>query len=145
MYLIIYTSQFTGVTDDINSVLSDIVTVAKIKNPLDNITGVLFFHNGRFLQILEGEAVALEKLMQILARDPRHQQIQRIVDEPILERGFSAWNMDFFNLSDEDVLDPDELFHIFQAYKTILVVESKILTNFYKAMLKTHALRAHLS
>jgi hypothetical protein len=139
MHLIVYTSEYIGRKEDINPVLDDIVKKSKINNPEHGITGLLFYHNQRFIQVLEGEKDSLEGLMSILEKDNRHKNIQRILDQPIKKRGFRDWNMDSLNLSEDQDIDPDELIRIRDAYKKHLLVDSKFLVEFYKAMLALSA------
>ena len=135
MHLIVYTSEYIGKAEDVDAALADIVARSKINNTEYDITGLLFYHGGRFVQLLEGEQDSLEGLMSILEEDERHQNIQRIVDQPIKERAFQEWGMGSLNLSEDAVIDPDELVRIQQAYEKHLFVDSRLLIEFYKAML----------
>ena len=135
MHLIIYTSEYIGEANDIDDVLVDIVRRSKINNSEYDITGLLFYHGGRFIQVLEGKQDSLEGLMSILERDVRHKNIERIVDQEIKKRAFQEWSMDSLNLSKDTSFDPDELIRIRDAYKKHLLVDSKLLVDFYKAML----------
>ena len=101
-----------------------------------DITGLLFHHNGKFLQIIEGEKTSLEKLMSSIEKDSRHTNIQRIIDEKISSRGYAEWNMDSFNLSDDTNLDIAKLKRIKNAYKEMAYIDSEILIDFYKVMIK---------
>jgi hypothetical protein len=135
MHLIIYTSKYIGKEEDIDDVLADIIKRSKINNLEFDITGLLFYHNGRFIQVLEGDRDSLEGLMSILEKDGRHQNIQRIVDQTIKKRAFKEWNMDSLNLSEDATIDPDELIRIRDAYKKHLLVDSRLMVELYKAML----------
>jgi len=135
MHLIIYTSEYVGRAEDIDDVLADIVVRSEINNLEFGITGLLFYQNGRFIQVLEGERDSLEGLMSILEQDDRHENIQRIIDQAIKKRAFEEWSMDSLNLSEGATIDPDELIRIRDAYKKHLVVDSKLMVDFYKAML----------
>lgn len=136
MHLIVYSSQYISTGSDINTVLSSISTVAKKYNLEFSITGLLFFHNGCFVQIIEGPQQSLEGLMEVLENDIRHENIIRLIDEPIEERSYSDWNMDSFNLSDSQELDTDKLINISRVYKETLSTRTDLLAKFYKAMLK---------
>ena len=54
MHVILYTSEYTGKAEEINQTSKDIASSSKRNNPKIPITGALFFHNGQFLQIIEG-------------------------------------------------------------------------------------------
>ena len=75
MQLVIYTSRYTGETTHIAGDLRTITQTAKRNNPALNITGLLFYHNRQFLQIIEGERSDLEELMEVVTADPRHEDI----------------------------------------------------------------------
>jgi hypothetical protein len=141
MHLIIYTSVFAGRKDDLDSVLTDMFEELKANNLNSGITGSFFHHNFRFIVVLEGESDPLEQTMSMLAKDHRHKNIQRIVDQRIKKRGFKRWNFDTLNLSEDETIDIDELISIRNAYKKHLLVDSRLLVDFYKAMLALHALK----
>lgn len=90
MHLIVYTSKYTGLEEEIDSVLNNICLLSKRNNFKHDITGVLFYHNKRFLQIIEGNIDPLEKLMTILEHDARHKNIERLIDSSIPKRSFQA-------------------------------------------------------
>lgn len=60
MHLIIYISDYTGKDKDIGRDLIKIQKSSVKNNPDLGITGVLFYHNGNFLQVLEGMQENLE-------------------------------------------------------------------------------------
>tara|TARA_B110000305_G_scaffold230456_1_gene282687 strand:+ start:433 stop:858 length:426 start_codon:yes stop_codon:yes gene_type:complete len=135
--VILYASVFTGDKGEIDSVLDDIVKVAKKNNESLGITGVLFYHNGMFVQVAEGSSVSIDGLLAILRNDDRHEKIEVLVDETIDERGFLDWNMDSFNLSNRGSLDFDELRSIRDAFKANLKMESDVILEMYRVMLNT--------
>jgi hypothetical protein len=60
------------------------------------LSGVLFYENQHFGQILEGPREAVMKLWEKIQQDPRHQQVRLLKMEDIEERNFPAWSMRFF-------------------------------------------------
>ena len=136
MHAIVYVSEYTKSDESINQDLNDITKIAKETNPTLSITGLLFYHNRKFLQIIEGEKDSLEKLMVSIEKDPRHRNIERIIDEKAIRRSYEDWNMDSFNLSDHKSLDLDKLKIINQIYKESWLLESEVLIDFYKLMLQ---------
>jgi hypothetical protein len=140
MYLIVYTSELSQPAEDIEATLKNIIEIAQVKNTEANITGLLFYHNSRFLQFIEGPKDELEKLMRTLSCDSRHKNIVRIVDEPVYVRSFSNWAMDSFNLNSDAVLSIEELRAVRDVYKKNVNVISNVLAMFYKQMLTHNAL-----
>jgi len=138
MHIIVYISEYTGRDEDVESDLADIAKLAQINNVEAQITGLLFYHDRHFLQVIEAKQVTLENLMDILANDPRHKNIERIVDESIPVRSFSDWHMASFNLSDDEPLLPEEIKKITELFKDNVSIASAggdLLMGFYRAKL----------
>lgn len=135
MHLILYSSESTIDEKIIEEELERIIEKAKANNKSLAITGLLFFHNKRFVQVLEGEKTHLERLMTRLAQDNRHKNIERIIDEPIEERYFSYWNMDCFNLDNKQQIDPSALRLFKEVYQLNFPLQSDRLIYFYKTMM----------
>ena len=70
-------------------------------NALDGITGLLVFNGARFCQTIEGAPEAIDNLLERLARDPRHSEIEIVSDEPIDRRCFRSWDMQFLSVPDD--------------------------------------------
>lgn len=69
-------------------------------NQTAGITGVLFYCQGIFLQLLEGPRNAVEGIMGKIEKDPRHTAIICLVrKESTHERLFPDWRMGFFHMS----------------------------------------------
>ncbi|WP_298141386.1 BLUF domain-containing protein [uncultured Acinetobacter sp.] len=77
--------------------LSDILTEARQFNARHDIHGVLYFADGKFLQCLEGQAEDLEQVMQRICRDPRHQDLHIILQQPLSQPLFCSWSMKFIS------------------------------------------------
>ena len=71
----------------------------RIKNKLSEITGVLCSGEGIFLQVLEGERSAVNKLYVTICKDQRHTNIELLHYEEIKDRVFYAWSMDYIPIS----------------------------------------------
>lgn len=68
---------------------------AQLNQKLD-LSGVLFYENQHFGQILEGPRAEVIKIWEKIQRDPRHQQVRLLKMEDVKERSFPAWSMRFF-------------------------------------------------
>lgn len=60
------------------------------------LSGVLFYENQHFGQILEGPHNEVLKIWEKIQRDPRHQQVRLLKMEEVEKRSFPAWSMRFF-------------------------------------------------
>ena len=73
-------------------------------NPGLEVTGVLFYKGGIFLQYIEGSPESIDALYERrIKRDPRHTHVKTILDAPIAERLFWEWDMKFADLDKIDV------------------------------------------
>lgn len=77
--------------------LTDIVSTSVTSNESKGITGILFFDQGHFGQILEGPRGEVEELWESIKNDVRHQNIELLGIAEIKERRFPKWSMKLFN------------------------------------------------
>lgn len=75
--------------------LLDILEVSRIKNEQNNLTGMLLYGEGVFIQVLEGEEETLENTFRSIERDDRHYSIIKMTEGYITERNFPDWRMGF--------------------------------------------------
>lgn len=96
--------------------LEDLLRASQRYNKQNGITGMLLYLNEKFIQILEGETEAVEKLMDIIEVDPRHRKVSVILQGATHERVFKSWSMGFKRLGLMDFkelsgyADPNEFF-----------------------------------
>ena len=89
---LIYVSTDTReVTNPIRA--ADILAEARRNNARDDITGVLTFTGGQFIQVLEGHPDRLEDLLARLVVDQRHRDLRILARRPIVHRDFQSWDM----------------------------------------------------
>ena len=72
---------------------ADILDVSRRNNPARDITGVLVSHGGWFMQVLEGPAQALSKLLDKIRDDTRNGDFLLLRATPIVQRDFAEWSM----------------------------------------------------
>lgn len=82
--------------------LEDILSHARHYNAQNNISGMLLYHAGSFLQILEGEAQQLDALVAKIQRDPRHNAFKLLLRTTSKEREFPEWTMGFVDTTGLD-------------------------------------------
>lgn len=88
---LVYTSRATMPFDP--PVLEGLVADARKRNRQEDVTGVIVFDEGRFLQWLEGPADGVERIATSIQRDPRHRDIAILRKEDAGRRTFSNWDM----------------------------------------------------
>ena len=89
---VVYTSRARGDTENLLMQV-DILATSQRNNARDGLTGALLIHEGRFLQVLEGAAQDIDRLMARLAKDARHDELVVVEREPIPARRFGDWAM----------------------------------------------------
>ncbi len=103
LYRVIYSSVASEIMP--KSKLYRILMEARSSNQRNEITGVLIFAEGRFLQVIEGKAKAVESIMTGISLDPRHEEI-RILHEGVIEsRSFPNWLMAYLTSSQKELAD----------------------------------------
>jgi len=143
MHLISYLSEYVGNPGAIDEQLADIVSTAKRRNAELGITGLLFYHAGKFIQVIEGEELHLRQLMALIEADKRHRNLTYLIDVPVERRGFSDWNMDSFNLTRSATLDVNEMQKINAAYRANLIPRSNTLVDVYQQLLEAGIFRSN--
>lgn len=76
--------------------LDHILASARRRNLAENITGMLLYYRGEFVQILEGEKTSVENIYQkFIGSDLRHTALNKVHQNTIQHRSFSEWSMGF--------------------------------------------------
>lgn len=98
IYQIVYRSVATQ--DFWPEDLFALVETARRKNALRSVTGMLLFHEGIFLQLLEGPKRETEGVFEFVKRDPRHKEVEVLLAAGAPERQFPEWTMGFERLEE---------------------------------------------
>jgi len=72
-----------------------LVEKSRSKNAPRGLTGMLLFHEGQFLQLLEGPEPAVRDCFAMVQRDPRHESVKVLMTGMCEERDFPEWTMGF--------------------------------------------------
>ena len=78
---LLYISRATGAIT--TTVTGTILESAKLHNPAAGITGVLCQGQGLFIQVLEGERSAVNRLYNNISKDKRHQDVELVALDEI--------------------------------------------------------------
>ena len=82
--------------------LLNILTTSRENNKTNNITGMLLYDNGSFIQVLEGEDQEVENTFINIQNDDRHDNVLVMQNRDISSREFAYWSMGFENLTNID-------------------------------------------
>ncbi len=98
---IIYTS--TAAQEMSEKELANLLAISVEHNEKVGLTGMLLHRKGRFMQVIEGEAELVDRLMAAIKKDPRHTSVFILERHVIPVRHFSKWGMGFHQVDDEDI------------------------------------------
>ena len=99
-YLIYISSAVELMNDE---QLKDLLTISRRNNEQKNITGMLLYGEGSFIQVLEGGHDAIEATFDIIKKDPRHKNITRILGGDLSKRNFPDWKMGFMSIKRDEL------------------------------------------
>lgn len=97
---VLYVSRAVG--PQTSTVTASILSTAQTHNRENNISGVLCQGQGLYLQVLEGERSAVNRLYAQILLDRRHRDIEMLLFEEIANRRFANWSMALVTLPDDD-------------------------------------------
>ena len=75
--------------------LTDLLEVSRRHNAAASVTGMLLYSDQSFLQLLEGDELAVEEVYGRISRDPRHVDLRILQSGPRTARRFDGWAMGF--------------------------------------------------
>lgn len=87
---LIYMSQPFGFD---SAILGSILATARRKNPQQGITGALICRQDIYLQLIEGEAAAIDALYARILTDDRHLDVVLLSRAEVTDRVFPDWAM----------------------------------------------------
>ena len=88
-----------------NADLAALLEISRRNNALIDVTGMLVYRDGNFMQAIEGEEETIMRLQEKITRDPRHDGLITLLTQRIEKRQFPAWSMGFRNLADPTLRD----------------------------------------
>jgi hypothetical protein len=92
VHQVFYHSRATG--RPTQAELDSLLAASQRHNAAQDITGLLLYSQGRYVQVLEGPQAAVEGLYAAIQRDARHAQVETVSRGPGPRR-FAEWSMDF--------------------------------------------------
>ncbi len=99
---LLYVSRAVG--PQTTTVTASILAKAQARNAADGVGGVLCQGQGMYLQVLEGERGAVNRLYLRIVADPRHRDVHMLLFEEIAQPRFAGWSMALVDLSDDDAM-----------------------------------------
>ena len=104
MYSLVYVSTAAKLFDAIE--LDQILKESRAWNKQVDITGLLLYKEGNFMQFLEGPKEAVLEILGKIKTDPRHHSMMIIFQEEHRLREFSTWTMGFERIGPGEGVPP---------------------------------------
>lgn len=126
----------TAVCQFTHAQLEELAAQATRNNTKHNISGVMYFKGGQFLQVIEGPTAAIDHLWGRLREDERHTWVEALLTEENVEPLFKEWNMGLCDLDHAEPPPRSEFTAIARFLKTCPDLEGLAVVN---ALLKHFA------
>lgn len=97
LYRIIYMSrnEMLGTAEEIEQSVAGILETSRLNNRKVDVSGVLMFNNGAFVQVLEGPIESVTKTFERIQCDTRHSEVVVLEAGEVSERSFTDWAMGY--------------------------------------------------
>lgn len=105
LFSLTYSSTAAVPFDD--AALAGLLESSRVANIGTDLSGLLLYRGGRFLQVLEGPEPAVRDAIDRIGHDPRHRDLRVLVSEPIEERRFPDWTMGYERLGEPAAAAPE--------------------------------------
>ena len=102
MFHVVYVSSSTQTFAQ--SDLQTLLQKARDKNTQLDLTGMLLYKDGNFMQVLEGKEEVVTELVEIIKRDTRHKGVLELLRGTSEQRMFPNWSMGYRDLADKEVV-----------------------------------------
>lgn len=102
MFFLIYVSS--AVMPFSRSELVELLAKSHENNAALDVSGMLLYKDGNFMQVLEGEEEVVRNLYAKIGLDPRHRGLLIILQGSLEERQFPDWSMGFRDLNAADAI-----------------------------------------
>lgn len=96
MHQVFYSSAAVAPFSD--NELTGLLARARVNNARLGVTGMLLYHQGSFLQALEGDPQVVESLFVRIGKDKRHHRVVALLRRDVEARYFDQWQMGFASL-----------------------------------------------
>lgn len=117
--------------------IEHLLTRARIRNQREQVTGVLLYDEGSFMQVIEGPQEGIERVFSAVLADPLHHSVLELLREPIEERDFDGWSMAYRAIGVGLVNPDDALSAKLQAPQGDLSAVHHLLASFWNGGLGT--------
>lgn len=102
MYYLVYSSHAKVPFAEKN--LEQLLFQCQQKNSEKGITGLLLYTDQKFVQVIEGEKNVIQNTYEKICNDPRHDNVDILIEGEIKKRNYPQWLMGYRSLMPEEVM-----------------------------------------
>lgn len=113
--------------------IHEILDYSKDWNNQHDITGILLFSEGNFLQVIEGEQTVLQNLFSNIKSDTRHKNMIKIFEKEIHREAYDGYDSEF--LSENTKHQSAKLDHYVNHIKVLDISSQAVVKNMLKAFI----------
>ncbi|MGS2721463.1 BLUF domain-containing protein [Paraglaciecola aestuariivivens] len=95
--------------------LDYILKVSRINNVQVDITGMLLYQQGSFIQVLEGPQKAVQATFTKIEKDPRHHSVTVLYQDHCEQRDFPTWAMAFHGFDSNESEGLSDFLHPYKS------------------------------
>lgn len=140
MLSLVYVSS--AVENMTNKELRELLEISRVNNLKNEITGMMLYKNGNFMQAMEGPDNVVRNLYRKVKADRRHRNVFKVFETNIEAREFGEWSMALcnFNQTPEESTEGFSEFSCepldSRAFRDTLTTAHKLLLSFRKNVRK---------
>lgn len=82
--------------------LDELLLSVRAWNGPRELTGMLLYSGGNFMQTIEGPDAAIAEVLARISADPRHHGLMVLLDEDVSRRSFPDWTMGYRRVDVDD-------------------------------------------
>lgn len=122
--------------------ISEILQTSRENNRRDDITGLLISVEGIFLQVLEGEADAVDRCFVRISQDDRHEGVSVLLDHEVEGRTFGKWAMAYRQPDELDAEAKESVYRLADLHGKLgeKITKDPLVANLIGAMIQTVSL-----
>jgi hypothetical protein len=99
MHQLVYVSS--AVRPFTDAQLVELLEACRRNNIAGNVTGLLLYVSGNFIQLLEGTKADVDSILGRIQADPRHRGMITLLEAEAEKREFPDWSMGFEKVEDQ--------------------------------------------
>lgn len=121
--------------------LEELLKASRQRNDMFQVSGLLLYLRDHFLQVLEGPRKDVLQLFENISEDPRHDQVEIMIQGEVPHRLFSEWSMAFSELDSAELESLAGFKFLSNLYLHKRNQREREVTDLIQSFIQTHSLK----